>query len=194
MINPAIHSMSVHLFMGTLFVVSLAAVVKFYIEKKHIAWAELYGRQIDFVVLFAGAAALFLSAFSIITGFLVMPIGAMLNSGIIKNKITVSLMLLIMMTAFIAIRYFYKKIIHARRGLYLFSSFLVLSAFGLGVVTSSIGGELTNRSSGFEKILNYFYIETRWTFYLPTTLLVIVTVLAFASLILAFMYNKHPGD
>jgi len=194
MINPAIHSMSVHLFMGALFVVCLAAVVKFYIEKKNIALAESYGRQIDFVVQFSGTAALFLSALSIVTGFLIMPIGALLSSGIIKNKITVSLMLFIMMTAFIAIRYFYKEIIHERRGLYLFSSFLALSAFGLGIVSSSIGGELTNRSSGFEKILNYFYIETRWTFYLPTSLLVIITVLALASLIFASMYNKHPGE
>lgn len=194
MINPAIHSMGVHLFMGALFVVCLATIAKFYIEKKKVSLAASYGRQIDYVVVFSGTAALFLSAFSIITGFLILPIGAMLSSGIIKNKITVSLLLFIIMTAFIAIRYFYKEIIHERRGLYLFSSFLVLSAFGLGIVTSSIGGELTNRSSGFEKILNFFYIETRWTFYLPTSLLVIVTILALASLIFAFLYNKHPGE
>ena len=194
MINTAIHSMCVHLFMGALFVVCLAAVVKFYIEKKNIGLAESYGRQIDFVVLFSGAAALFLSALSIITGFLIMPIGAMLSSGIIKNKITISLLLFIMMTAFIGIRYFYKEIIHGRKELYLFSSFLPLSAFGLGIVSSSIGGELTNRSSGFEKIMNFFYIETRWTFYLPTTMLVIITIIALASLIFAFMYNKHARE
>lgn len=191
MINPAFHSMLVHLFMGSLFILILAVLIKIYVVSKNPVKSESYGRQLDFVVLFSGTAVLFLAALSIISGFLIMPIRAMLNSGIIKNKITVGILMFILVTAFMGIRYFYRETIHNKKGLYLFSSFLAVAAFGLGIVASSIGGELTNRSSGFEKIAKFFFLETRWTFYLPTIILVIIALFAFASLILGLMYKKR---
>jgi hypothetical protein len=177
--------------MGSLFILILAVLIKIYVVSKNPVKSESYGRQLDFVVLFSGTAVLFLAALSIISGFLIMPIRAMLNSGIIKNKITVGILMFILVTAFMGIRYFYRETIHNKKGLYLFSSFLAVAAFGLGIVASSIGGELTNRSSGFEKIAKFFFLETRWTFYLPTIILVIIALFAFASLILGLMYKKR---
>lgn len=191
MINPAFHSMLVHLLMGTMFLFSLAFAAKIYLDKRNPGLGASLKKELDFVFLFSGAAGFIILVITIISGFIIMPLMAMLNSGIMKNKITLSFIMLVFIAAFIVARYLYRQSIQENRPLYIFTALLGVLAFVFGIMASSIGGELTNRSSGFENIVKFLPVNTRWTFYLPLSLLLVVVFLGVLSIFIGYRYRKE---
>lgn len=191
MINPAFHSMLVHLLMGTMFIFSLSVAAKIYLLKRNPALSESLKKELDFVMLMSVSAGFIFLVLTIITGFIIMPVMAMLNSGIMKNKITISFVMLVFASAFVIIRYLYRESILENRPLYIFTALLGVLAFISGILASSIGGELTNRSSGFENIVKLLPVNTRWTFYLPLSLLLVVVLLGAVSIFIGYRYKRE---
>ena len=191
MINPAFHSMLLHLLMGTMFIFSLSVAAKIYLRKRNPALGESLKKEMDFVMLLSVSSGFIFLVLTIISGFIIMPMMAMLNSGIIKNKITISLVMLVFTAAFIVIRYLYRESILENRPLYIFTALLGVLAFVFGIVASSIGGELTNRSSGFENIVKLLPVNTRWTFYLPLSVLFVIVLLGAVSIFIGYRYKRE---
>ena len=193
-INPAFHSMQVHLLMGSLFVAGFSILATIVLKKIQPEFHEKFKGHIDATIWISVGLAAILIISSIITGFFSLPIMAMLNSSIIKNKIFISLLMMLIIFFSLGIRYFYRnREFLENRSLQRFSIGLVLFTFVLGVVASSIGGDITGRSSGFEQILLLLGIQTRWTFYLPNSLLLIVLGLGIIAVILPYLISNNKA-
>lgn len=188
--KPAFHTITVSLLTGIFSVTVLGVIIRIYVEKFRPNVKETIGKYADFMAWFSALIGFLLIFIALITGFSIWPKTAVLNSSILKNKIFTAVLLLIFWGLFLFIRYRYRKGLWENGALSIYYALLAIGAFFWGVVTNSIGGDVAGNSSGFEYIVRIFAVDTRWTFYLPNSIIITLVVLGLLSLILPSFFKK----
>lgn len=188
--KPAFHTITVSVLTGIFSLTILGVFLRLFIQKFKPDLKDTVGKYADFMAWFSALLGFVLIFAALITGFSIWPKAAVLNSSILKNKIFTAVLLLIFWGLFLYIRYRYRKALWENGALSIYYSLLALGAFFWGVVTNSIGGDVAGNSSGFEYLVRIFTVDTRWTFYLPNSILLVIVGLGVVSFVLSFFLKK----
>ena len=185
----AYHSIAVSLLTGTFAIALLFALISSYAARTGRAELLLGSHFTTKAAVILGLA---LSFAGIITGFLIWPIEAVLNSALLKNKLFVVIMTVLLWAMYlgvvlgkgIAVWYSGPLTLHA----------VALAVFGFlgNVIANSIGGDSAGNPSGFEQIIRLFGIETRWTFYLPTWMNLALVIAGITVFVVALLISRRP--
>ncbi|SES05619.1 hypothetical protein [Salisediminibacterium halotolerans] len=192
--NAAFHAIVVSILTGAFAISVLALVIRFYVQLKAKGKIETLGRYADFTAWISALTGFLLIFAAIVTGFAIWPLEAVMNSPILKNKIFTATILLVFWALFLWMRWRYKQRIYESTVLSAYYFLLGLGAFGWGVVTNSIGGDVAGNSSGFEYLMHLFAIDTRWSFYLPNWMLVVIVGLGVIAALLPSFLGKKRED
>jgi hypothetical protein len=140
-------------------------------------WQRDMAPYADFGLLVSAAVGFLIALGGLVTGVGLWPMEAVLNSPLLKNKLTTVTMLVLIWGMFLFLRMTRGPDLWNRPVLASFASVLVIGGFFMNVLANSIGGDVAGNASGFEEIVRLFGIETRHTFYLPTWLVAVVFAL-----------------
>lgn len=127
---------------------------------------------------------------SLLTGFFVWPSEAVLNSPLLKNKIFTGLLLALIFGTFLYLHRRHGEGLWEQAALRAYYSILGVGGYLLLVVTNSIGGDVAGNPSGFELLPRLIGVETRFTFYLPTWLNLILVLLGLAAAVLGVVSSR----
>lgn len=188
--KPAFHTIIVSLITGIFSISILGIFIRMYIQKFKPDLKNTIGKYADFMAWFSALVGFLLIFAALITGFAIWPTSAVLNSSILKNKIFTALLLLLFWAIFLFIRYRYRQQLWENKPLRIFYALLGIGAFFWGVVTNSIGGDVAGNASGFEYLVQLVTVDTRWTFYLPNTILLLLLGLGIVSIILPGFFKS----
>ncbi len=192
--RPAYHTIVVGLVSGLMLFALIATVVRVFLRLRGREASPL-ATAADRAAVAAASLGIALTVVGIITGFLVWPLEATLRSPVMKNKILASFLSVAFWGAFLAVRFRRGPQLWSNLTLGVYAVMLAASGFVFGMITSSIGGDAAGNPSGFENIVRIFGVETRFTFYLPTWLNLVVIVLGVLALVVAFTARSHHrGD
>ncbi len=192
--RPAYHTIVVGLVSGLMLFALIATVVRVFLRLRGREASPL-ATAADRAAVAAASLGIALTVVGIITGFLVWPLEATLRSPVMKNKILASFLSVAFWGAFLAVRFRRGPLLWSNLTLGVYAVMLAASGFVFGMITSSIGGDAAGNPSGFENIVRIFGVETRFTFYLPTWLNLVVIVLGVLALVVAFTARSHHrGD
>lgn len=192
--KPAFHTMIVSVLTGIFSLTVLGVALRLYIQRFKPDLKDTVGKYADFMAWLSALIGFLMIFAALVTGFSIWPKMAVLNSSILKNKIFTSVLLLIFWGLFLYIRYRYRKTLWENTALSIYYSLLGLGAFFWGIVTNSIGGDVAGNSSGFEYLVRIFTVDTRWTFYLPNSILIVIVGLGVLAAVLPlFMKSKDVG-
>jgi len=131
---------------------------------------------------------------SIFTGIFLWPFEAVINSPILKNKITIVVMLFLHWGMFLYLRIRSGPSLWNNPILFGFSTVLILGGFFTNMLANSIGGEVAGNGSGFEQLIRFFGVETRFTFYLPLWVIVVIILLSLMNIILGIAAKKQASS
>ncbi len=188
--KPAYHAIVVSLVTGLFFFAVLAVVFRALLQ-----WRKMDDRPIatyaDRAAIGAAAIGIFLTVVGIITGFLQWPLEATLRSSLMRNKILASLLVLAFWGMFLIVRLVRGADLWRSPVMTVYVTLLALSGFAFGMITNSIGGDVAGNPSGFENIVRILGVETRFTFYLPTWLNLVIIASGVALVAMAFI-GKTP--
>lgn len=192
--KPAYHTIIVSLVSGLMLFALISVVVSVILR--------LRGRQssplataADRAAIAAASIGVVLTVVGIVTGFLVWPLEATLRSPVMKNKILASFLSVAFWGGFLVLRFRRGPQLWSNLTIGVYATMLAASGFVFGMITSSIGGDAAGNPSGFENIVRIFGVETRFTFYLPTWLNLVVIVFGVLALVVAFTaHSHHRGD
>lgn len=187
--KPAFHTIIVSLLTGIFSISILGVVIRLYVQRFKPNLKDTVGKYADFMAWFSALLGFLLIFAALVTGFAIWPKTAVLNSSILKNKIFTAVLLLLFWAMFLFIRYRYRKELWNNGALSVYYALLALGAYFWGVVTNSIGGDVAGNSSGFEYLVRIFTVDTRWTFYLPNSIIGVIVGLGVISLILPNFFN-----
>lgn len=191
--RPAFHSMGVHLLLGSLFVVVIAL-----LARAVVAWGKpdthsRFAEYCDRTAYAAGGIGLVLSIASFVSGFLIWELEAALRSPLIRNKIHTSGLLVVVWTVFMLVRWRYGPALWRSGVLGALYTGLALVGFFFGMLSGSIGGDVAGNASGFETLVRLFGVETRFTFYLPTWVNIVILLGGLGALALSFGLRREPA-
>ena len=190
--KAAYHSILVHLATGPL--VMAVVVATFYV------WFPVRGDGIlakfrqasDSVVLYSVLFGAMMMGLAFVTGFLLIPAEAVLNSPITKNKITLSAFAMVFWCTWLVLRYRSGRQLWSLRGYVGHYAYLMLVAGTMSLVAvNSIGGDIAGRPSGYEALAATLGFQTRKTLYFPTWMNVLLLATGILALILAFVRRKN---
>jgi len=173
----AFHAMATALLSGAFFLAVIFLLVRLWARGNRDERRAQVGHYADYGLYLAVAVGWLFSLAAVVTGFLIWPLEAVLNSPIIKNKLTIVLMLVVIWGAFLYVRWQVGNRLWQNPLLTLFASLSVLVGFFFNLLANSIGGDAAGNASGFEQIVRIVGIETRMTFYIPTWTIVVLALL-----------------
>jgi hypothetical protein len=191
---PAFHAIVVSLITGLFFFTVLAVVVRLVMQWRGADPHAPLAVGADQGALWAAIIGTVLIIAAMITGFSIWSPSAAFNSPIMRNKILTAILLLVTFAVFIVIRWSVGQRLWHNRTLSLFYGLLALAGFHWSMVTNSIGGDIAGIPSGYENLVRWSGVETRFTYYLPTWLLVLIVVGSIAMLVLAYTDRSAPAD
>lgn len=186
---PAFHAITVSILTGMFFFTMIAAGVRLLLalkgdsqSKTAIAAdkASFWSALIGWVVVFA----------ALLTGFSVWNMSAVTNSPVMRNKILAAILLLVTFAVFLAIRAKVGEGIWRNKPLAIFYVFVAAAGFHWAMVANSIGGDIAGIPSGYEQIVRLGGVETRFTYYLPFWLILVMVLASVAMLALALKPAK----
>jgi len=178
MINPAYHIIVTSLLTGASFLSLVFLLIRLWAEHSSKPHAHKYEFFADLALLICASVMFVFMTTAIATGFLIWPLEAVLNSALLKNKLTLITIQVLVWGTFLAHRFRNGPRLWNNHILSGFSMLLVLLGFITNLLVNSIGGEVAGNGSGFERLIQLFGIETRFTFYLPAWLLAVIVALA----------------
>jgi hypothetical protein len=189
-VRPAYHTIVVSLLTGLFFFALLAIALRVVLRFRGDDDTPL-ATYADRAAIGAAALGVALTLIGIVTGFLIWPLEATLRSPVMKNKILSAFLVVAFWGAYLVVR--------ARRGpamwrnpaMAIYAVALAASGFAFGMITSSIGGDAAGNPSGFENIVRVVGVETRFTFYLPTWLNVLIILVGVGALALGFTATRN---
>ena len=187
--RPAYHTIVVGLVTGLFFFALLAVLVRLALRVRSAEDSPL-ATYADRAAIAAASLGLALTVIGIISGFLVWPLEATLRSPVMKNKILSSFLILAFWGAYLVVRIRRGAQVWHNLTMSVYLALLALSGFAFGMITSSIGGDAAGNPSGFENIVRIFGVETRFTFYLPTWLNLLIIVLGIGALVLGITMKR----
>lgn len=188
--NSAFHSMFVHLLTGAFAMTVLALFIRIYVQRWKKELIPTVGKYTDFMIWVTALAGFLLFFAALVTGALIWPMSAVLNSSILKNKIFTAILMMIFWGLVLFMRYKYRQDLWRNNLLAMYYSLLAIGAFFWGTVTNSVGGDIAGNSSGFEYIFHLIGVDTRWSFYLPTPILLMIVGLGVAAVVLPSFINR----
>lgn len=177
--KPAFHSMFVSIQTGLFTLTAFSLLLKLLWRK---GLSTEVKRGLDLAIGVATGLGLASILVSLITGFLVWPAEAVLNSPLLKNKILTGILLTLVFGTFLCLHLRYLPSLWERKGLRAYYAILGLGGYLLIIVTNSIGGDVAGNPSGFEMLPRLIGVETRYTFYLPTWVNLVLVGLGLAAL------------
>jgi hypothetical protein len=188
--NPAFHIIAVSLLTG-----AFALAVLFFFMR---VWAgpnpgpdrEAIAKAADFGLLVSAGVGLALSLIAIVTGAFIWPWEAVMNSPLVKNKLTIVIIMTLIWGMFLYLRVRRGTALWQNPILRIYGGVLVVGGFFTNMVANSIGGDIAGSASGFERIVRLFGIETRFSFYLPTWAIAIIFLLAVVAVVLAVVIDR----
>ena len=187
---PAFHAMAVSILTGLFFFTVIAAVVRAVLSFRGADPTSKLAVASDLSALWAATIGWVVVFGAIITGFTIWSPSAVTNSPVMRNKILAAVLLLATYGVFLAMRWLLGARLWENKVLAAFAAFVALAGFHWGMITNSIGGDIAGIPSGYETLVRLTGVETRFTYYLPTWLLIVVVVVSVALLVLAFLPNR----
>ncbi len=184
--NPAFHSIVVHVLTGTLMFGTFAAVALFVLRFGALARFRYLAPAADQAALFAIWIGTVVSVAGMVTGFAIHSLESSLNSPVIRNKITSGILLILTYGLFLYLRHRIGSRIWNNDLTAGLATFLTLAGLHWNIVVNSIGGDVAGVPSGYESIVRLSGVETRFTYYLPTWVLLAIAAIVVAMLVLAF--------
>ena len=184
--NPAFHTIVVHILTGTLLFGTAAAVALFALRFSGLARFRYLAPAADMAALFAIWVGTVVSAAAMVTGFAIHSLEASLNSPVIRNKISTGILLIVTYGIFLFLRHRIGSRIWNNDLTAGFAAFLTVAGMHWNIVTNSIGGTVAGLPSGYENIVRFSGVETRFTYYLPSWTLLVILVVAVGMIVLAF--------
>ena len=184
--NPAFHSIVVHVLTGTLMFGTFAAVALFALRFSVLARFRYLAPAADMAALFAIWIGTVVSVAGMVTGFAIHSLESSLNSPVIRNKISAGILLILTYGIFLFLRHRIGSRIWNNDLTAGFAAFLAVAGMHWNIVTNSIGGTVAGVPSGYEYIVRFSGVETRFTYYLPSWTLLAIAAVAIAMLVLAF--------
>lgn len=184
--NPAFHSIVAHILTGTLLFGTFATVALFALRFSVLARFRYLAPAADQAALFAIWIGTIVSIAGMSTGFAINSLETSLNSPVIRNKITSGTLLILTYGLFLFLRHRIGSRLWNNDLTAAFATFLTVAGLHWNVVTNSIGGDVAGLPSGYESIVRWSGVETRFTYYLPTWVLLVMAALVIGMLVLAF--------
>ncbi len=184
--NPAFHSIVVHVLTGTLIFGTMAAVAMFALRFEVLARFRFLAPVGDITALAAIWLGTVVSLAGMGTGFAIHSLESSLNSPVIRNKISAGLLLIVTYGLFLFLRHRLGAKVWNNDLMAAFMAFLSVAGMHWNIVVNSIGGDVAGVPSGYESIVAASGVDTRFTYYLPTWALLGIVVIAVAMLALAF--------
>jgi len=184
--NPAFHSIVVHVLTGTLLFGTGAAVALFALRFSGLARFRYLAPAADMAALFAIWVGTVVSGAAMVTGFAIHSLEASLNSPVIRNKISTGLLLIVTYGIFLFLRHRIGSRIWNNDLTAGFAAFLAVAGMHWNIVTNSIGGSVAGVPSGYENLVRISGVETQFTYYLPTWTLMVILVVVVGMIALAF--------
>jgi hypothetical protein len=192
--RPAFHIITVSLVTGVLFFATIAVLVRTWLALRRAPADHPLARSADLGGYAATAIGFILALAAILTGFLLWPLDAVLNSALMKNKILTAVLLVAFWGMFLLVRFRRGPAMWDNPAMAVYAALLAVSGFFFGMLTSSIGGDVAGNPSGFENIVQAFGVETRYTFYLPTWLNIAIIGAGALALVLGVVaHQREPG-
>lgn len=184
--NPAFHSIVVHVLTGALSIGAIAAVGLFALRFSPLARLRHLSPAIDLAALWSIWVGTVVSVAGMGTGLAIHSLGASLNSPVLRNKTLAGLLLILTFAVYLFLRHrFGAKLWNndlAAGGL----AFLAVAGLHWNIVVNSIGGDVAGVPSGYETIVAWSGVDTRFTYYLPTWTLITIAVISIAMLVIAW--------
>jgi hypothetical protein len=166
--KSAYHSILVHLATGPLILTFIAATLRFWFRPRG-GWLHTVWRACDPVAFYATLFGLLTIALTFLTGLLIRPLEAMLNSPITRNKILMSLLAMVCWYGWMALRLRLGQGIWNRGSFRGHFAYMLACAGTLFLIsTNSVGGDLAGIPSGYEELAKAIGFQTRHTLYFPT--------------------------
>ncbi|MFU8839502.1 MAG: hypothetical protein ACNA8R_02130 [Nitriliruptoraceae bacterium] len=184
--NPAFHSIVVHVLTGTLIFGTGAAVALFALRFSVLARFRYLAPAADMAALFAIWIGTLVSLAAMVTGAAIHSLEASLNSPVIRNKISSGILLIVSYGLFLFLRHRIGPRLWNNDLMAGFAAFLTAAGLHWNIVTNSIGGTVAGVPSGYENIVRFSGVETRFTYYLPSWTLLLIAAVGVGMLVLAF--------
>ncbi|GEM_PF-2124408 len=192
--NPAFHSIVVHVLTGTLVFGTFAAVALFALRFSVFARFRYLAPAADQAALFAIWIGTVVSLAGMATGFAIHSLEPSLNSPVIRNKISSGILLIVTYGLFLFLRHRIGPRIWNNDLMAGFAAFLTVAGMHWNIVVNSIGGDVAGVPSGYESLVRLSGVETRFTYYLPTWTLLVIAGIAVATLVLAYTDRGSKDD
>ncbi len=192
--NPAFHSIIVHVLTGALAFGTFAAVGLFLVRFPVGARFRHLAPAADMAALWAIWIGTVVSVGGMVSGFAIHSLEASINSPVIRNKISAGLLLILTYGLYLFLRHRLGPRIWNNDWLAAFAAFLTVAGLHWNVVTNSIGGDVAGVPSGYESIVRLSGVETRFTYYLPTWTLIAIAAVSVALLALGLARRSGAGD
>ena len=183
--NPAFHSIVVHVLTGTLMFGTFAAVALFALRFGPLSRFRHLAPAADQAALWAIWIGTVVSVAGMVTGFAIHSLESSLNSPVIRNKISSGTLLIVTYGTFLYLRHRIGSRIWNNDLLAGFAAFLTVAGMHWNIVTNSIGGTVAGVPSGYEYLVRFSGVETRFTYYLPTWVLVVVAAIGVGMLLVS---------
>ncbi|MCC5947270.1 MAG: hypothetical protein JJT89_02340 [Nitriliruptoraceae bacterium] len=184
---PAFHAIVVSLITGLFFFALIAVLVRLAIQWRGSDPRSRLAVGADQGALWSASIGTLLILGAVITGFAIWAPSAAINSPVMRNKILTALLLLVTYAIFVAIRWRFGERLWENKALSAFYAMVAIAGFHWSMVTNSIGGDIAGIPSGYETIVQLSGVETRFTYYLPTWVLITIVVISVAMLALAYL-------
>jgi hypothetical protein len=167
---PAYHSILVHLTTGPLIITFLAATYRLWLRPRS-GIGMTVTRACDPIAFYSSLFGTVFAVLTFITGLLLRPMEAFLNSPITKNKIILALLAIVCWYAWLFLRLRLGSLIWDRSRFHAHFAYVMCFAATLFLVaTNSIGGQLAGNPSGYEMFSKALGYRTRQALYFPTWL------------------------
>lgn len=190
----AFHIIATSLLTGAFALAVLFAVLREIAVRSRMAQLRALAPYADYGLLISAGVGFLIALGGIITGITQWPIEAILNSPLLKNKLTTVGMLVLIWGAFLLLRIRRGTGLWDNPALASFALLLVIGGFFMNILANSIGGDVAGNASGFENIVRLFGVETRHTLYLPTWLIALTFAAGAAFLVVGFAARPEPED
>jgi uncharacterized membrane protein len=191
---PAYHSMLVHLITAPLLITFFAVTFRFWLQPRSGPGLTL-ARACDPVAFYSSLFGMIVVLLTFVTGIMLRPLEAFLNSPISKNKIILALLTMLCWYAWMFLRLRLGRLIWDRSRFHAhFAYVMILAATLFLIATNSIGGQLAGNPSGYEMFAKALGYRTRQALYFPTVLNVALVVAGLAVLVGAvFAERRRPA-
>ncbi len=192
--KPGYHAMVAGLATGSLVLSFLALSVLFWIRPGNKRLAALIN-GFEPVSFYAGLFALITLLLSSVTGLLIWPLDASLNSPTTSNKIFAAAVSTLLWTVFLIARLKAGPDLWSRRDLGAhFAYVCALAGFAAMLVTAGIGGDIAGIPSGFLEVLEAVGFRIRYALYFPTLLNALLVAAGLAALVAGIYSSRQRSS